>query len=214
MASRKSIERCDLYLPLLSVSQYPTDFGTNIVMPLKRSVESMFQQILKGLEIMDCNVVFMLEHDVLYHKSHFDFIPTEDKYYFNTNIWTVNEDGQALYYDNKKTTSGLVAFRRILLEHYREKVDLVNKMGFNKNMGYEPGRKKSRGRPDDYEIKTFKSEHPLVDIKHKGCVTKGRFRLDQYQHGGRRIKDSWVLTDEIPYWGKTRPFDDFLRRWL
>ena len=195
------------------MSQYPIDFGYNIVMPLERSVLSMFQQMLTGLEALKTDIIFFVEHDVLYHPSHFDFRPPrKDIYYFNTNVWMVDsDDGKALYYDGMKKTSGLVAYRDILLEHYREKVALVEREGFVKGMGYEPGRKAARNRPDDYDIECFKSQHPNIDIKHNRTVTRARFRLEQYQHGGRRYKDSWILTDEVPHWGKTKPFGDFLR---
>ena len=59
-----------------------------------------FRQILAGLEALDTDVVFMVEHDVLYHPSHFDFTPPErDIFYYNRNTWKVNaETGHAVFY--------------------------------------------------------------------------------------------------------------------
>ena len=125
LAVRKQLIKCVGYSAIVSVSQYPIDFGENIVLNVKRSITSMFQQIVAGLEALQSDIVFLAEHDVLYHPSHFDFIPPEkDVYYFNTNVWTVKSDtGEALFFDGARRTSGLVAYRDILLEDYMKKVE-------------------------------------------------------------------------------------------
>ena len=98
-------------------------FGDNIVLPLERGYLTMFKQILAGLEELKTDVVFLCEHDVLYHPSHFLFTPPKkDVYYYNTNVWKVRyDDGHALHYDCKQT-SGLCAYRELLVQHYRERV--------------------------------------------------------------------------------------------
>jgi hypothetical protein len=177
----------------------------------------MLRQIVRGLEELDVDVVFLIEHDVLYHPSHFEFEPPKDDvYYFNTNVWTVKSDtGEALYIDNARRNSGLVANRDILLEHFSKKVVKaeeyfkVTSRGFGRKVGFEPGRKKGR---IDYEAEEYKSKYPNLDIKHGGNITKPRFKLSDYQHDGRRVKDSFTITDTVPYWGRTGGrFDDFLR---
>jgi glycosyltransferase involved in cell wall biosynthesis len=198
---------------LVSVSQYPIDFGENIELPIGRSVLSMFKQILEGLERLTSEIVFFTEHDVLYHESHFDFTPPRnDVYYYNDNVWALDsKTGQALYYKGMKQVSGLCAYRELLLEHYRKRVEIVERDGFTRRMGFEPGKKKRHGGVDNYGYRYFTSEHPIVDIKHSNCLTPGRFKLEQYRCR-ERIKDSWILADEIPYWGKTKGrFEDFLR---
>lgn len=200
---------------IISVSQYPIDFGTNIVMPLKRSALSMFQQMLKGLEKIDADVVFFTEHDVLYNKTHFLFDPPDKNvYYYNDNVWKLDaKTGQALHYCEMKQVSGLVAHRELLIEHYTKRVDYVKKNGFSNRLGYEPGKKPPRGL-DNFKYEFFTSEKPLIDIKHGGNVTPGRFKLEQYRCR-KRIESSWTLSDKIPHWGKTKNrFDDFLREQL
>jgi len=197
---------------IVSVSQYPINFGTNVVLPIERSVISMFKQMLKGIEKSDAEIIFFCEHDVLYNSTHFDFTPErDDVYYYNDNVWALDaKTGQALHYAGMKQVSGLVAYRSLLLDHYTRRVAHVEKHGFTRKIGFEPGKKKPNGL-DNYEYKYFTSKHPIVDIKHPGTVTRGRFKLDQYRCRNR-IKDSWTLSDEIPYWGKTKGrFDEFLR---
>jgi len=195
---------------IVSVSQYPLDFGKNIVMPIKRSVPSMFKQMLEGLKKIDTEIVFFVEHDVLYHPSHFDFMPLkENVYYYNDNVWALDAaTGQALHYKEMKQVSGLVAYRKLLIEHYTKRVE---KEGFSRRLGFEPGKKIRHGGIDDYAYEYFTSEHPIIDIKHGGTITPGRFKLDQYRCKSK-IEDSWTLSDIIPYWGKTKGrFDEFLR---
>lgn len=215
-ACRKQIERCSKWheIPIVSVSQVPIDFGTNIVLNIGRSQLSMFKQILTGLEVIKEGIVFFCEHDCLYPPQHFDFEPPEkDVYYFNTNVWSVRADtGEALHYDGMKKTSGLVADIGILFEHYTEKYKLIEKEGFSqKKHGYEPGKKNSKGRPNDYEWECFESKYPYVDIKHDNNLTKTRWSIKQYRRREERLK-SWVKSDRVPYWGVTKGrFDEFLQ---
>jgi hypothetical protein len=175
----------------------------------------MFKQQLIGLQAIDADVVYFCEHDVLYHESHFDFIPPKDNvYYFNLNVWAVDaQNGQALYYDGNKMTSGLVAYKPILVEHYTKKIAWVEEENgkFSRNrMGFEPGKKVSKGRIGDYDWDVFRSTYPNVDIKHIGNITRKRFNLEDYRCR-RQIASSWILSDEIPYWGKTKGrFDEFI----
>lgn len=204
------------HIPIICVSQYPVAFGENIVMELESSELSMFKQILTGLEAMKADVVYHCEHDVLYHPSHFEFSPPKDDiYYFNVNVWSVNaSDGQALYYDGMRMTSGLVANRDILIEGYKNKISWVEKDGTfsRRRIGFEPGkRESSETRKDDYPWQIFYSKFPNVDIKHDDNITRKRFDLKEYRCR-ERIKDSFVLADQIPEWGKTKGrFEGFLR---
>jgi len=200
---------------IVSVSQYPIDFGDNFVMPLKRSVLTMFEQMLKGIEEIDSDVIFFAEHDVLYNKSHFSFDPPDKNvYYYNDNMWKLDaKTGQALHHCEMKQVSGLVAHRELLLDHYTRRVDFVKENGFSNRLGYEPGKKKPRGL-DNFKYEYFTSEVPIVDIKHGKNITPGRFKLDQYRCR-KRIESSFDLRDEIPMWGETKGrFDEFLREQL
>ena len=217
LAARKQLLKASNGIPIVSVSQYPIDFGHNIVHPVERSIVAMFEQIIIGLKYLSADIIFFAEHDVLYHPSHFDFVPErKDAYYFNTNVWTTRtSDGQCVYHDHAKRTSGLVAYKDILIEHYTKKVEKargyfkITHRGFGRKIGFEPGAKKGR---KDYEVLTYKSKYPNVDIKHGGNITPPRFKLSKFQHGGRRVKDSFILTDSIPSWGRIKGrFDDFIR---
>jgi len=205
---KQILKSCNGY-QLVSVSQYPISFGENIVFPESRSVLTMFKQILRGLEEINTDIVFLVEHDVLYHPSHFEFTPPEkDKYYYNVNTWKLNaKDGQALHYYTQQV-SGLCAYRELLLEHYRKRIDRVEKEGFTRKIGFEPGNHPYPRGIDKVGFEDWRSEYPNVDIRHGKNLSGVRFDKKQF----RREPTEWQLADEIPFWGKTKGrFDDFLR---
>jgi len=206
---RNQLNKCRNGHSLVSVSHLPIDFGENHTVDYQRSVLAMFRQILLGLEKSTADVVFLVEHDILYHPSHFDFIPPkEDVFYYNRNVWNVDaQTGQALFIMPKQV-SGLCAYRLPLLEHYRKRVERVEKEGFTRKMGFEPGTHQYPRGFDYTTSQDYMSKFPNVDIRHKHNLTANRFKKEQY----RRVPKIWEESDEIPFWGKTKGrFDEFLK---
>ena len=214
-ACRNNLDKVRNGSPLVCVSLLPVNFGDkNIVLNLQRCRLTMFKEILAGLEVIDTDIVFLTEHDILYHPSHFDFVPPKDDvFYYNVNTWKLREeDGQALFYYTKQT-SGLCAYRNLLLEHYRKRVERVEKTGYDHNMGYEPGCHHLPLGVDNYNTETWESEYPNVDIRHGNNLTANRFRQDQFRN--ERSCRGWKLADEIPYWGKTKNrFSEFIKEFI
>ncbi len=178
--------------------------GSNIVLAkYERGYLTMFRQILAGLEALDADVAFLAEHDVLYHPSHFDFIPPDrGKVYYNVNVWKVDAStGRALHYDCKQT-SGLCAYRDILLAHYRERVRRVEVEGFSRRMGFEPGTHGRAERVDDLKSEAWVSFGPNVDIRHGFNLTESRWSQEQFRD--KRNCRGWIEAAEVPGWGVTR----------
>lgn len=197
--------------PIVSVSQYPIEFGKNIVIDGERSYLTMFKQILMGIEALDTDIVYLVEHDVIYHPEHFEFVPPQkDIYYYNEHTWKVDAgSGQALFYHTKQT-SGCCAYRELLLEHYRKRVERVEKEGFTRKMGFEAGTHSFPNGVDNYKAKMYWTEHPNVDVRHKTNLTESRFKKEQFR--SERSIRGWTLADEIPHWGKTKGcFDEFIK---
>jgi glycosyltransferase involved in cell wall biosynthesis len=197
---------------IISVSLMPIDFPNNIVLDETRGILTMFKQILKGLEKVGSDVVFFCEHDVLYHPSHFetnDVIYHDGLFQYNQNNWKLDTaTGQALFYYCKQTL-GVSALTNTALAHYRKRVQRVEKEGFNRRMGYEPGTHKAPRGFDQTNSEVYFSRFPNIDIRHGFNLTGKRFKKSQYR-SQRSIK-GWTLADEIPYWGKTiKRFDEFL----
>lgn len=195
---------------IVSVSHYPIDFGENIVMQLERGPLSLFKQILIGLKAVKADIVFLVEHDVLYHPSHFNFVPEkEDIFYYNEHTYKVDaKTGQAVFYHTKQT-SGLCAWRELLIEHYSKRVERVQKEGFTRRMGFEPGTHRPPRGIDNYKAQAWMSEYPNVDIRHGSNLTANRFRREQFR--SERSIRGWKLVDEVPGWGRTKgEFDSFI----
>ena len=200
-AVQKQLEQHRNGYDLVSVSLKPIDFGQNIVIDAERGNETMFKQILAGLEASTADVIFFTEHDVLYHPSHFDFVPPrEDTFYYNQNVWRVNaKTGHALFHYTS-STSGLCAYRKLLLEHYRKRVQKVAEVGFSRRLGYEPGTHNRAERVDDYESATWMSPQPNIDIRHDKNLTQSRWRKEQFRN--QRYTRGWQEAEEVPGWGK------------
>jgi hypothetical protein len=189
---------------IISVSLEPTLFGNNITLDAKRGIPTMFKQILAGLEASTADVIFLVEHDVLYHPSHFDFVPPKrDTFYYNQNRWMVNaETGHALFH-YASSTSGLCAYRELLVEHYRKRVAMVESAGhFTYKMGFEPGTHNRAERVDDSKSDTWLSEYPNIDLRHGQNLTPSRWRKDQFR--SQRYTKGWTEADEVPGWGVTK----------
>ena len=190
---------------IVSVSLKPIDFGQNITLPLLRGYLTMFKQILIALEVLDTDVVFFCEHDVLYHPSHLDFIPTDRNiWYYNDNNWFLRlTDGFALY-NKSASLSGLCVYRDIAIKHYRERIAMIEKEGEGcvRNMGFEPmtnGRVKWE---HQYTFKTYQSIAPNIDIKHGQNLTRARWTQDKFRRKPAEWKEATI--DTIPGWNNVR----------
>ena len=203
-ACRKQLVRAANGIPIVSVSiNGPCDLGQNIELPYERSYLSMFRQILVGLEAIDADIVFLAEHDVAYHPSHFEFVPPRgDVYYYDLAVWKVDAaTGRALHYITRQT-SGLCASRSLLLEHYRKRVERVERDGFSRKIGFEPVSHGRAERIDDYGAADWRSAAPNVDIRHSQNLTSSRWAQSEFR--SQRNCQGWTDGDAVPGWpGKT-----------
>ncbi len=155
-------------LPIVSASLKPMDkMGKNFHVKMKRGAFTMFKQILTCLENSDSEIVFFCEADVLYHPSHFTFVPPrKDKFYYNLNVWKVRKDGFTVAFDANQVAE-LCCYREHALSFYRQRVKEIEEKGFNRS--YEPG-----GRNKD-EYENWRSEFPNIDIRHETNMTKSKW---------------------------------------
>ena len=202
---------------VVSASLKPMKFGKNIYLELERGYLTMFKQQLAALEASDADVIFFCEHDVLYHPSHFKFIPPKkDVFYYNTNVWRVREtDGFAVRTDDCRQVSGLCAYRNLLIDHYHKRVKMVEKKleGFGegkefkrfiREMGFEPGTHGRIKEFADLKSERWESKHPNVDIRRGSAVTRSKWKPEDYRN--KRFAKGWQETKDIPSWGKFLEF--------
>lgn len=211
---------------IVSVSLKPINFGQNIVLTgYERSLPTMITQIVTALEALDTDIVFFLEHDVLYHSSHFDFWPTrKDVYYYNTNNWRwgIKEDF-AITYDDLKSLSQMCCFRETALNHYRGRLRLIKDRGWDKDvrrdpqwgrvMGYEPGTKpRRRGGFSDEEFGTWRSAFPNIDIRHRHTFSPPKYHLSDFKHPPATFREEKI--GNIPYWHLEKLREEWLPLYL
>jgi hypothetical protein len=196
---------------IVSVSLRPIGFGQNITLDLQRGHLAMAKQQLAGLEALDTDIVFMVEHDILYPKCHFSFVPPrEDVFYYNLNWVKVRtEDGQALHFKAKQV-SGLCAHRNILLDYFRNRVKMIESGEIGGRRHFEPGShyRDAYRKLTNLGFETWFSEIPYVDIRHGNPLTRNIFDPSGYKN---QVID-WQLMDSVPGWGYTKGrFWDFLK---
>ncbi len=212
-AARTNLLRCrNGHEQLVAVSLQPIAFGDeNIVLPLQRCAVSMHEQVLAGLERMTTDLVYLVESDVIYHRTHFDFVPPDPNvFWYNEHTYKVDaSSGQAVFYYTKQV-SGCCAHRELLLEHYRTRLARIRAEGkFDLGIGYEPGCHQFPRGIDDKTAARWMSPFPNVDIRHDKNITKTRW--DPAAFRNQRSCQGWRLVDEIPGWGRTKDrFWEFL----
>lgn len=192
-------------MPIVSVSlNKELKFGDKqILIEGKKSPLMMHKQILAGLEASDADVVFLCESDVLYHPCHFDFVPKrDDVFYYNENTYKVDyETGRKVFYYTKQV-SGLCAYRSLLIEFFKKRIEIIERDGFNRH--YEPGQKSTNAgvfpvsRGGAYGSERWMSKIPNVDIRHSNNISKTKWSPEEFRNPGSC--QGWRFVDEIPGW--------------
>lgn len=201
-------------LDIVSASLKSMKFGKNFVVKGERGYLTMFKQILKALEESDKEIIYFCEHDVLYHPTHFDFIPEKkDVWYYNVNVIKVDSlTGKTVKTDDCKQVSGICVYRETALKHYRKRINLLTQKkweseeSFNsyvRKMGFEPGTHNRYERVDDAKSESFKSEYPNIDIRHNNNLTSSRWRKEQFRN--EKYTKGWEegTVKDIPGWDKS-----------
>lgn len=178
----------------------PAPFGTRrLTVTAERGTLTMFRQILAGLQATTGNHVFMCEHDVLYHPSHFNIEPMAGVYHYNTNVWHVRwPDGRAVRWDNCQQVSGLCADRDLLLDFYSQRIAQIERDGFNRH--YEPGLKQTVG---GRVVANWQSEKPNLDIRHNKNLTLSKWSIADFRN--KHYAKGWQELDIYPGWIDVSP---------
>jgi hypothetical protein len=159
----------------------------------------MFKQILVGLQECTADFIFMCEHDVLYHPSHFEFVPPrDDVYYYNNNVWKWRlSDDRVIGYDCSWLSQNCSS-RKILIEHYEKKLAIIE--SGKRAYGYEPGTGQSRSF-DKYKAENWESEFPNIDVR-TGKNWTGVDRMQPSEFRDKRNCKNWkeITIDTIPGW--------------
>lgn len=210
---RKHLQIAAGDIPIISVSQKPLQFGHNIVTDFNGSNYINYtKQIWLGVSESNTTIVYLAEHDNLYHASHFAFTPIDNEcFYYDTNtIWgfpTRNRYAKRPGV-SRMAVGMLCAYRKVLLEAMTERLTFLM-MGYSYQRrgrrkclhACEPGVSDKRalwnGRryaelsPHWYQ--TYHSEVTNIELRHSSNLS-GTRNIHRYKE---RYK-------EMPYWGSLK----------
>ena len=185
-------------LPIISVSQKPIDFGTNIcVGDIGRSFKSIQIQVLTGTMAAKTKYIALAEHDILYPDGYFDWIPPgDDVFFYNRNkVFAVAKKGPQygmyIYYDDARpTVHQLICNRELFIEATRKRLEL-----FEKDPPKLPRSWCEPGVSDYFENEHWEWRHSKpasIDILHNDNFTSrvGTFSKTGYElDGWGKFKD-------------------------
>lgn len=199
---RKNIlEHCG-DLPIVSVTQKPIDFGTNICVGDGVGVSgfNFFRQSLIALQNIKTPFALSCEADTVYGPSYFQFLPPRtDKCYRNKNLYVMGQHRDYFYKKEEGATHAQIVgteFYKKALEELFEGEPMWD--GSQKNFPKE----KLRAKRDDVfnihrkdDIGYWETEEPVIQIK-----TSQSMR--HYTNSDR------IPRFELPFWGNGRTFRD------
>lgn len=174
--------------PIISISQKPMDFGTNIVFEGNRSIQNIYRQVLIGAKKATTEYVALCEDDCLYTKEHFkSFRPKAFGY--NLNRWMLHLEDDIYSYRKRPVLSQCIAHRKTLIKNLEERFQLekipkkyCGEMGcFEKQLGMTK-----------YEYETFETKNPNLVVCH-----------DQGIMGKKYWGKDAEPTNELPVWGNS-----------
>jgi len=186
---RKRISKICGKIPIISVSQEPISFGKNICVGKKpREYRSIYEQILVGVKAAAPNsIIYLCEHDVFYHPSHFAFLPTSDRaMFFNRNRYYWGLGVNSFFpARGRKALSQSVTRREYLIKHCQSRITKWDQGIEHKMKVANHG---------------FMSDRPNVDIRHGNNFTPdGKYKREFLKNRKQGIKN-------LPGWGGIRHF--------
>jgi len=183
-------------IPITSISQEPLDFGKNICIGKQpRKYKSVYEAVKVGVEsARDDEILYLCEHDVFYHPSHFVKVPDRnDTLYFNKNryYYSLGQDS-FLKARGLRALSQCVGTKAALLQHINEQLA---------DCGDEITRRwKFWEEESSVRCENFESARPNVDILHGGNLTlKGAWKK-------RYVKGDRKGLYNLPGWGSPKHF--------
>ena len=182
-------------LPIISVTQKPIDFGTNICVGDDVGVSgfNFFRQSLIACKAAKTRFVLSCEADCLYPKDYFTFIPERDDVcYRNKNLYVMAHKRAIFWKKEKGATHAQIVNRELYIKVLEELFEGEPEWSVEqKNFPKE----KFRGKREDVfapnEIIHYTTKNPIFQFKTSDSMRHFTVsdRIDRY---------------EIPYWGNAK----------
>ena len=180
-------------LTILSISQKPMQFGTNIcVGDIGYSVYNVYKQVWIGAQSATTDYVICCEDDTLYPAEHFAYRPPSGTFGYNVNRYWLEPYG--LYWLSARAVLGAcIVERNLMVEALSERFERYPDplMDRRQTAGWrEPGRQDAEMGWMPRSMTVFKTDMPIVSFNHRGSL------------GGRRRREATdTVVDALPMWG-------------
>ena len=180
-------------LPIVSVSQVPMDLGRNICIGnIGHSLQNVYKQVYKGLEVIDTPYVALVEDDCLYVPDHFRYKPNRIAY--NLNRWQLHGDSDQIVYSYRKkpVLSQCIAPTAVLRQCLANRMKLAE---VPKELSGEPGLFEAQLGLPIFPYEVFETHEPNVVICHRKN-TSGRKYLGKDDKPRSELKP-WGKAEEL-----------------
>jgi len=170
----------NINLPIISISHRPINFGENYIYKGKRGIQAILEQIWMGLLKSTADMVYFVEHDCLYHSSHFELI--SEILAYDDNWYRCSERGFFTYNTfYSRLLSTCFGPRIKLIEGIASKLAYLYK--HNTLKFFEPGLG-TETRFIDY--KRMKAKCPMICVRHNK-----NFGIKDINHLGTPNNPTW-----------------------
>lgn len=191
--------------PIISVTQKPIDFGTNIcVGDIGQSAYNIYKQILIGVRHVRTEYVATVEDDVMYPAEHFTYRPEYPMLSYDVNKWCVfTWDKNPIYSQRtgRRTMTSMLGSTEVLLKTLEERykkyptVESIPPRLYEFYFG-EPGRFESHLGLS--RVPTIKYECPVPHVQFSTPEAFG------FKHLGTRKKHGNIRVESLEPWGSAK----------
>lgn len=174
---------------LITVSAKPLDFGENIIQE-EYGLENLYKQMLRAAKLAKTPWIAMADDDTLYPKSHFEYRPKTEGFFYNLNRWHMFTWGDPIYFYKPWRGNGLLIATRDLVVKALEN-------RFEKKVPqpwHELGTRREMLEQDLVKGSIFYTDEPVLSFYHDGSVD-----ASVRDHTKRMFP---VRAYDIPVWGK------------
>lgn len=181
-------------LPIVSVTQKPTDFGQNICIgDIGQSYYNLYRQMYEGIKEVKTKYVALTEDDSLYNMEHFSWRPRNDDIILcNKNIYFLDKE----FFWSKDHTGGFAFIaatalvREVLDMRFKRYPEEPMPRSYQKYQWKEIGQEETlgfRNRPIEY----FETDSPLITL----CY------WDATSGYPKRREHNSIVEKELDIWG-------------
>lgn len=182
-------------LPIISVSQKPLDFGTNICVGTENySGVQIYRQLLIGAKAANTKYLATAEDDILYSREHFrTYSPKDNEFAYDFSRWALYTWVVPPTYSLKRrrVLSTMIAPRNLLIETLEERFDKYPSGG---PVYSEPGKYEAAYGLTPRKSVEFWSHCPSIVFTHEQSFG--------FEVQGKKKALGELRAYDIPFWGK------------